>query len=124
MLRTIAGAVAGVIVWAAVVTLLDFCLRHGWADYAAVEKAMTFTIPMMAARLTESGVSSIVSGWAAAAIGKRRLSALIAGVVLLAVFIPIHYALLSKFPLWYHLTFLISLPVLSMLGGRLAKVSP
>ncbi len=121
MLRMIGGAVAGVIVWAIVVTLLNLGLRHGWADYAAVEKAMAFTIPMMAARLSESAVSSVVSGWAAAAIGKRKLSATIAGVVLLAIFLPFHYSIWDKFPIWYHLTFLISLPVLSILGGRLAR---
>jgi len=122
MLRAIGGGVAGIIVWAIVVTLLNLGLRHGWPDYGAVEKAMAFTLPMMIARLSESAVSSIVSGWAAAAIGKRRLSAIIAGVIILLLFLPVHYSLWNKFPAWYHLTFLISLPVLSVLGGRLAKV--
>lgn len=122
MLRTIGGAVAGVIVWAITVTLLNLGLRHGWPDYGAVEKAMIFTIPMMGARLLESAIASIVSGWAAASIGKRQLSAIIAGVVLLLIFIPIHYSIWDKFPIWYHLTFLISLPALNILGGRLARV--
>lgn len=122
MLRMIAGAVAGVIVWAIVATLLNLGLRHGWPDYAAVEKAMTFTVPMMAARLSESAISSLVSGWSAATIGRSRRSALIAGSILLALFVPVHYSLLDKFPLWYHLTFLISLLVLSVIGGRFARV--
>jgi hypothetical protein len=122
MLRLIGGIVAGIVVWAVVATLLNFGLRHGWHDYAAVEKARTFTIPMMAARLSESAIASIASGWAAASIGKRRLSATIAGVILLLMFLPVHYSIWSKFPIWYHLTFFISLPVLSILGGRLAKV--
>ena len=51
MLRTIGGAIAGVVVWTIAITFLNLGLRHGWADYAAVEKAMTFTLSMKLARL-------------------------------------------------------------------------
>jgi uncharacterized protein (DUF983 family) len=40
---------------------------------------------------------------------------------LLLVFIPVHYSIWSHFPIWYHLTFLISLPVLSIVGGKFAR---
>ncbi|HUJ02414.1 MAG TPA: hypothetical protein VLW75_02165 [Rhizomicrobium sp.] len=123
MWRMIAGIVAGLVVWTLVVTVLNLGLRHGWPAYAAVEKSMAFTLPMMIARLSESAVSSIVSGWAAAALGKSRTSALIAGLIALALFFPVHYRLWHKFPVWYHLTFLVSLPVLSVAGGRLARIS-
>ena len=43
------------------------------------------------------------------------------GLVLLALFVPNHIAIWDKFPLWYHLTFLSSLPVLAFLGGKLAR---
>ncbi|HEV2562898.1 MAG TPA: hypothetical protein VGT78_12230 [Rhizomicrobium sp.] len=122
MLKIIGGAAGGIGIWIVVVTALNLGLRYGWHDYAAVEKAMTFTLAMMIARLTESGISSLAGGWAAASIGKRRSCALVAGVILLLVFLPFHYSIWSKFPVWYHLTFLVSLPVLSVLGGRLAKV--
>jgi hypothetical protein len=121
MLRAIGGVIAGVIVWGVVIGVLGVALRHGWPAYAAVEKAMTFTVAMMAARLSISAISSLVSGYAAAAIGKRQSAALIAGFLLLLLFIPVHYGLWHKFPLWYHLTFLISLPVLSIAGGRLSQ---
>jgi hypothetical protein len=123
MLRAIGGVIAGVIVWGVVVSLLGLGLRHGWPAYAAVEKAMTFTIAMMAARLSISAVSSLVSGYTAAAIGRRQSAALIAGVALLLLFIPVHYGLWHRFPIWYHLTFLISLPVLSIIGGRFARTA-
>jgi hypothetical protein len=119
-LQKIAGVVAGLIAWAVLVTLLNLGLRHGWADYAAVEKAMAFTLPMMAARLAESAASSLVSGWVAARIG-GRIAALVAGLMLLLMFVPVHYQLWHVFPIWYHLTFLTSLPVLSVVGGRLAR---
>jgi hypothetical protein len=121
MLRTILAAVAGIIVWGIIVTLLNLGLRHGWPDYAAVEKAMTFTVPMMAARLGISGIASLVSGYSANAISREGRAAFIAGLFLLACFIPIHYMLFDRFPLWYHATFLISLPVLSVVGGRFAR---
>ncbi|HEY5238099.1 MAG TPA: hypothetical protein VIJ62_06940 [Rhizomicrobium sp.] len=121
MWRMIGGAVAGIVVWIVVVTVLNLGLRYSWHDYAAVEKAMIFTFPMMAARLLESAVSSIVSGWAAATIGKRLLSAKIAGLVLFLLFLPLHYSIWNKFPAWYHLTFLTSLVVLSVVGGMLAR---
>jgi hypothetical protein len=122
MLRSILGVVAGVLAWGIVVTILNLGLRHGWPAYAAVEKAMLFTVPMMAARLSISGISSLVSGFAAAAVGRSGQAALIAGVLLLLIFVPIHYMIWSKFPLWYHLTFLVSLPLLSVIGGRFARV--
>jgi len=121
MMRLIGGVVAGAVAWFVIVTVLNLGLRYGWHDYAAVEKAMTFTLPMMIARLSESGVSSILSGMIAAMIARDRRAALYAGLVLLLVFLPFHYMIWSKFPAWYHLTFLSSLVILSWLGGQLAK---
>lgn len=120
-MRTIGGIVAGVLTWFVTVVALDFLLRHAWPGYASVEKAMTFTVPMMAARLTESGISSILGGLVAALVAReRRQAPLWAGIVLLLPFLYIHYALWARFPIWYHATFLTSLVVLSVLGGRLA----
>ncbi len=120
MLRLIGGAVAGIVAWVVIVSALDIGLRHFWPDYAAVEKAMTFTLPMMAARLSMSGVSSLVGGAVAAVAGRSTRAALVAGTILALIFLPIHYSLWSRFPLWYHLTFLISLPLLSVVGAQLA----
>ena len=123
MLKTIAGAVAGLVTWWVLVIVVDFGLRHGWPEYAAVEKAMTFTVPMMIARLSMSGISSIVSGAVAAWLGRDRFRpALVSGLIVLALFVPIHYSLWSRFPVWYHATFLTSLVVLSVLGGGLVRM--
>jgi hypothetical protein len=121
MLRLVGGVVAGFVAWVAGVSILNLVARYGWADYAAVEKAMAFTVPMMAARLSISGISSLVSGAVAARTGNSRTAALVCGVILLLCFIPIHYMLFSKFPLWYHVTFLLSLPALSVLGGQFVQ---
>ena len=119
MLRLIGGSVAGVLAWIVIVTALNLLLRHGWQDYAVVEKAMTFTLPMMVARLSMSGVSSLASGVVAAWVEKTERAPLASGVILLLLFLPVHYALWDRFPLWYHLVFLTSLPVLSWVGARL-----
>ncbi len=122
MLRIAAGAIAGVVIWWAMVFVIDFGIRSGWHDYAAVEKAMTFTVPMLVARLSMSGISSLVSGAIATTIGRNGLKpALGAGLILLILFAPIHYSIWSRFPVWYHTTFLTSLIVLSVLGGALAR---
>jgi hypothetical protein len=114
--------ILGVVAWGVLVTVLNLGLRHGWSDYAAVEKAMAFTLPMMIARLSESGVSSLVSGAVASTISRERFKAALgAGVILLALFAPFHASIWTKFPIWYHLIFLISLPVLSVIGGRFAR---
>jgi hypothetical protein len=116
----VVAVVAGLVAWIALVTVINLGLRHGWPAYAAVEKAMTFTLAMMAARLLESFVSSLASGWVAAKIG-GRLAALVTGLMLLLMFAPVHYNIWHVFPVWYHLTFLVSLLALSVLGGRMAQ---
>jgi hypothetical protein len=120
MLRLVGGVVLGLVIWMAGVTVLNFGLRAGLPGYAAVEKAMAFTLVMMIARLSISALASLASGYGAAWLGGQR-AAMIAGVVLLIIFLPIHYYLFDKFPLWYHLTFLVSLPVLSVAGGKIPK---
>ncbi len=119
MLRVVGGVVAGIAAWVVVVAALDLGLRHYWPDYAAVEKAMAFTFPMMAARLSMSALSSFLGGLAAGLVDKRRLAPLISGTILLLLFLPEHYLMWTRFPIWYHLIFLVSLPALSLLGGDL-----
>ena len=121
MLRLVGGAIAGVVAWFVIVTVLNLILRYGWHDYAAVEKIMTFTLPMMVARLSISGISSVASGVVAAWVEKGKWAPLVAGVILLLLFVPIHYSIWDRFPVWYHLTFLASLPLLSWLGGTFVR---
>src|ERR1700741_427624 len=119
MWRLIGAIVVGVIAWFAMVTAINFGLRFGWAEYASVEKAMPFTLPMMIARLAMSVVASLVSGWIAAAVARGNRSfggaAFLSGLALMGLFVPVHYWVWSKFPVWYHVTFLLSLPILSWL---------
>jgi hypothetical protein len=44
------------------------------------------------------------------------------GVFLLLMFIPQHIMLWDRFPIWYHLTFLLSLVPLTFLGARIGSL--
>src|SRR5215813_13858245 len=113
MVRTIASIAAALIVWVAVVFVAGLVIRATWPEYVRVAGDMTFTLPMKLARLAIGAAATVAAGGVAAMLGRTRTTALIAGSVLLAVFIPEHVTLWNKFPIWYHLTFLGSLIPLS-----------
>jgi hypothetical protein len=124
MIRKVAGVAAGLVAWIAVATVANLLLRVSWSGYAAAEVSSTFTPGMLLARLVVGALSSICAGFAIASIIKSRGTAVtILGVVLIALFIPVHYRLWDKFPVWYHLIFLVSLMPLTLLGARL-RVQP
>jgi hypothetical protein len=121
MLRTVGGVVVGAIAWFLSVLVLGFVLREAWPEMAAIRDVTLLTVPMLVARLMVSALSSVAGGYAAGLVGKEAFWVPIgAGVLLLVVFVPYHVTIWSNFPVWYHLTFLVSLPVLSLLGGALA----
>lgn len=121
MARAILGVVAGLLAFVAVAAVAGIIMRGAWPDYARVADAMIFTLPMMLARLSIGAVAAIVAGWVTAIIARRStLVRLAPGLLLLLVFIPQHIMLWQKFPVWYHLTFLLSLIPLTYLGGMRA----
>jgi hypothetical protein len=114
------AVIVGLAVWIAVATVAGVIMRAAWPAYASVADAMTFTLPMMIARLSIGAGATVAAGWVAATISRRStLATLLPGVILLAGFIPQHITLWEKFPVWYHLTFLLSVIPLSFLGGTL-----
>jgi len=64
-------------------------------------------------------IAGAVAGWIAPA---SQVMPWLLGGLLLAAFIPQHLRLWSIFPLWYHLTFLVTLAPLIVLGSRLPRV--
>jgi hypothetical protein len=120
MTRNILAVVAGVVGWLVVATLIGLVVRSSWPAYAAVAETMTFTLPMMIARLAIGAVATLAMGYITARITQSPLTRLIPGVLLLLGFIPQHIMLWDKFPLWYHLTFLLSLVPLTYAGARIA----
>ncbi len=124
MMRGAGAVLVGLITWAIIATGLDVLLRIVLPGYSASEPQLNFTLGMMVARLALPGaVPSVCAGFVSAWIARsdrRVIVALI--VVLLAMFLPAHYRLWAKFPLWYHLTFLGSLILLPVLGARLKSL--
>ena len=120
MARGISGIVGGLVAWFLIATIGNLALRSVWASYAEVEKAMTFTLAMLVARLFLGALSSVCAGLTVAWITKRneRMVKALAG-ILFVLFIPVHYALWDRFPLWYHLVFLASLVLMTLLGALL-----
>jgi hypothetical protein len=122
MKRAILAFLAGLVTWLLVVSVLDRGLRITLAGYAAAEPKMIFTLGMMAARLTIAAVTSViagaVAGWISPA-GARVAGVM--GAILLVVFLPEHVRLWNAFPLWYHLTFLVTLVPLIVLGSWLTR---
>jgi hypothetical protein len=121
MARNVLGVVAGLAGWAIVASIAGLVMRLSWPAYASVASAMTFTLPMMFARLLIGALATVSMGFVTALIARSSIATLIAGLLLLALFIPQHVMLWDKFPLWYHLTFLLSLVPLTYAGGQIAE---
>jgi len=119
--KKILGVVAGLAVWVVVVTAAGVVLRVAWPEYVSAASTMAFTLPMKIARLSIGALATLATGWVTAWIARSPLTTLIAGALLLVMFIPQHVALWDKFPIWYHLTFLTSLVPLTVAGGHAAS---
>lgn len=120
MTRRILGVVGGLVAWMVVVNVLGLIMRLSWPAYAQVAAAMTFTLAMLIARLSISAVATLAMGTVTASIAPRSMFVwILPGVLLLLMFIPVHVNLWPRFPVWYHLTFLLSLVPLTYAGARL-----
>ncbi|HEV8095174.1 MAG TPA: hypothetical protein VGP71_05550 [Burkholderiales bacterium] len=118
MIRSVLAVVAGALAWILVATALNLVLRFGWQDYAAAEPGMSFTLPMLLLRLLLGVAASFAAGLVAALISRgSRWPVYVVAILLLAAFVPVHYNLWARFPVWYHLFFLASLVAFSYLGA-------
>ena len=118
MLRTVSSVVVGLLMWGLVATLLNFGLRLWLPGYAQAEPLMAFTLVMKIARLLLAAIACLAAGATIRMIAPSSLAApWVVGLVLLAMFVPVHVQLWDKFPVWYHVTFLASLIPLTLLGA-------
>jgi hypothetical protein len=121
MWRTIGSIVAGLVAWALVVTVLNFGLRAANPGYHAAEATLQFTMAMKIGRLTEAAVTSVAAGVVVGWIDPgRKWAPWLVGAIVLVMFLPVHVQLWSKFPAWYHLSFLVPLVPLVVLGGAIS----
>jgi hypothetical protein len=122
MKRTVFAVCAALVTWVLVASLLDRGLRYGMSGYAAAEPVLAFTLGMQLARLAIAALSSLAAGALTAWIAPQDPKApWIAGLILLAGFLPMHVKLWQSFPLWYHLSFLVTLLPWVVLGARLRR---
>ena len=120
MLRKIAAVIVAVVAWFVIATIVNRALRLTWHDYDQVYPAMKFTMAMLLARLVVGVLSSLGSGFVVAWIShSSRATALSLVGLLLVIFLPEHYLLWQRFPIWYHLVFFASLVIIPLLGAKL-----
>ena len=120
MKRSILACLAGLLTWAVVVTLINRVLRLSLPNYTAAEQTLQFTLGIKWARLLMAIVTSVVAGAVTGWISwPSRWAPLIVGSVVLAIFVPAHIAIWSKFPVWYHLTFLLTIIPAVLVGALL-----
>jgi hypothetical protein len=120
MKRSILACLAGLLTWAVVVTVINRVLRLSLPNYTTAEHTLQFTLGMKWARLLMAIVTSLVAGAVTRWISpSSRWAPLIVGGVVLAMFVPAHIALWSKFPVWYHLTFLLTIIPAVIVGALL-----
>ena len=95
--------------WAVVVTILNFGLRAAIPGYHAAE-ATSAVHAGDEGRAADRGGDGIAcrrhggAGWIAPA---SKWAPWAIGLIILAMFLPVHVQLWSKFPVWYHLAFLV-----------------
>jgi hypothetical protein len=119
-LRLVLAIIAALVAWAVVATLINLVLRVTIPGYRSQEMAVSFSLVAQIARLAMGLVATAAAAIAALAASRGMLAApIVAGLVLLALFIPVHVSLWSRFPPWYHLFFLASLPIGSYLFAKL-----
>jgi hypothetical protein len=119
MIRSIFAVIVAIVTLFIVATIGNWILRAALPGYSAVEVSMNFTLKMVIGRLLLGLVSSLFAGFVCAAIARNRSAAKIAAAIMVVLFLPVHYMLWAKFPIWYHLFFLISLAPMLLIGAAL-----
>lgn len=122
MKRSILACLAGLLTWVVVVSVIDRVLRLSLPGYTAAEHSLQFTLAMKWARLLMAIVTSLAAGAVTRWISpSTRWAPWIVGGVVLAMFLPVHIAIWSKFPVWYHLTFLLTIVPAVLVGASLPR---
>ena len=121
MARAIIGVIAGYAVWSFVWLAGNALLFEAAGQEVAEGRSFTAAGPLLGILLL-SVVCSLAAGAATAAIAKvkARGSVPVMALLLLATGIAVQASAWSLMPVWYHLTFLVLLVPVCLLGARLA----
>ncbi len=121
--KIILGVIAGFIVWTIIFVGGESMLRAISPSLTAPENAASVdSIGLLTGYLIRSIIASILAGLTSAFVaGENARTPLILGVVLLLAGLLVQIGSWSVLPIWYHLTFLILLIPMTILGGKLKK---
>jgi hypothetical protein len=122
MKRSIFACLAGLLTWIVVVSVINRALRLSLPNYTAAEHTLQFTLGMKWARLSMAIATSLAAGaitrWISRSSGWAPL---IVGSVVLGIFLPVHIAIWNRLPVWYHLTFLLTIIPAVLAGAQLSS---
>ena len=118
MIKSIVAVIVAIVTWFVVATIGNWILRAALPGYTAVEASMNFTLTMMICRLILGLVSSLSAGFVCV-IARNKVAPKVVAVIMVILFLPVHYMLWQKFPIWYHLFFLITLAPTILIGAAL-----
>jgi hypothetical protein len=122
MKRSILACLAGLLTWIVVVTVINRVLRLSLPHYTAAEQTLQFTLGMKWARLLMAIVGSLSAGAVTRWISpSSRWVPLVVGSLVFATFVPLHISIWSKLPVWYHLTFLLTIVPAVLVGALLPR---
>lgn len=98
-----------------------FILREVWPAYALANPDRAYTLPMLLVRLGVFAVMISATSAVAAWVVEDSRMALLAGVAILAVSIPLHLYpgyVWDDYPAWYHIVYLLSILPNAFLTAR------
>jgi len=122
--KGIGAVIAALVVWFVVATVVHRLMCVLWSAYAVATPLLSFTLPMKVARLALGAVCTLLAAAIAQRLSAARWVPMAVGCALVLLFVPGHYMIWHRLPVWYHLTFLCSLIPLALLGARLPNARP
>ena len=122
MKRSLLACLAGLITWILVVSVINRVFRLTVPNYSLAEHTLQFSLVVKWLRLLMAIVTSLVAGAVTSWVSpSSRWAPLIVGSVVLVMFLPVHIAIWSRLPAWYHLTFLLTIIPAVLLGALLLR---
>lgn len=121
MRNTLSSLVVGLIAWIALAALGNLALRIGMPGYALAEPTMQFSSMMLCMRLLVGVAATLTAGMLAGYLDRSGNAGLLLGALFVLLFGANHVYLWTKFPVWFHLTFLASLLPATVAGANVGK---
>lgn len=120
--KIILGVIVGFIVWTIIWLLVDPIMRVFAPDIVPNKDLTNIQTTFLIILIIASVICSIAAGFAAVLISKEQSkTTLYLGILLLLVGILFEVMAWNLLPVWYHISFLVLLIPMTILGGKLRK---